>query len=156
VCCLINYQYPMKSNIDRKPLILDTICLLLALIFIYAAASKLLDFENFRIQLGQSPLLSSFASWISITVPVSEFIIAFVLLHKPYSLIGLYAAYMLMIMFIVYIYLILNFSAFIPCSCVGILEKMTWDEHLFFNICFVILAIIGIILAPQKSILNNQ
>ena len=154
--CLINYRYLMKSNLNSKTLILDTICLLFSLLFIYAAASKLLDFEKFRIQLGQSPVLSDFASWISIAVPVSEFIIAFVLLHKVYRLIGLYAAYMLMIMFTAYIYLILNFSAFVPCSCGGILEKMTWEQHLFFNICFVILAIIGIILAPQKSILNNQ
>ncbi|MFH6997384.1 DoxX family protein [Flavobacterium sp. FlaQc-57] len=143
----------MKTNTNFKKLILDTICLLFALLFTYAAASKLFDFENFRIQLGQSPLLSSFADWISITVPVSEFIIAFVLLLKRFRLAGLYAAYMLMIMFTAYIYIILNFSSFVPCSCGGILEKMTWEEHLIFNICFVILAVIGIAFNPEKSIL---
>lgn len=146
----------MKLSITIKIIILDTICLLFALLFMYAAASKLFDFENFRIQLGQSPLLSAFANWISITVPVSELTITVVLFLRSFRLIGLYAAYMLMIMFTVYIYIILNFSAFVPCSCGGILEKMTWEEHLIFNICFVILAIIGIILAPNKNILNNR
>ncbi|PWJ96016.1 methylamine utilization protein MauE [Flavobacterium araucananum] len=142
----------MKSNINLKTLILDIICLVFALLFMYAAASKLFDFENFKIQLGQSPLLSAFANWISITVPVLELIIAVVLFIRNYRLIGLCAAYMLMIMFTVYIYIILNFSAFVPCSCGGILEKMTWREHLIFNICFVLLAIIGIILAPKHKI----
>lgn len=143
----------MKTNTNFKKLILDTICLLFALLFMYAAASKLFDFENFRIQLGQSPLLSSFADWISITVPVSELIIAFVLLLKRFRLAGLYAAYMLMIMFTAYIYIILNFSSFVPCSCGGILEKMTWEEHLIFNICFVILAVIGIAFNHEKNII---
>ncbi len=145
----------MKLSIAIKSIILDTICLLFALLFMYAAASKLFDFNNFRIQLGQSPLLSAFANWISIIVPVSELIIAVVLLLKSFRLAGLYASYTLMIMFTVYIYIILNFSAFVPCSCGGILEKMTWDEHLVFNICFIILASIGIALAPEKNILNN-
>ena len=35
------------------------------LLFIYAAASKMLDFENFQVQLAQSPLLSAYAGFIS-------------------------------------------------------------------------------------------
>jgi len=116
----------------------------------YAATSKLLDFENFRIQLGQSPLVSAFASWIPITLPASEFIIAILLLVPKFRFIGLFAAYTLMTMFTAYIYIILNYSAFIPCSCGGILEKMTWNQHLVFNSCFMILAGIAILLMTRK------
>ncbi|MCC9073533.1 hypothetical protein LNQ49_18305 [Flavobacterium sp. F-65] len=34
----------------------------------------------------------------------------------------------------------LNYSSYLPCSCGGILEKMSWLEHLIFNFIFVLLA----------------
>lgn len=146
----------MKTSVSFKNIVVDIICLLFVLLFVYAATSKLFDFENFKIQLGQSPLLGAVANWISITVPVLEIIIAASLLLKRIRLLGLYACYLLMIMFTAYIYIILNYSAFVPCSCGGILEKMTWEEHLIFNMCFIILAIIGILFIPIKSNVDNQ
>ena len=127
-----------------------------AVMLIYAATSKLLDFENFRVQLGQSPLLSAFAGWISVAVPVIEIIIAILLLIPKFRLIGLFASYILMVMFTAYIYIIVNYSAFVPCSFGGILEKMTWNQHLIFNSCFIILAGIAIVLMPGNTRLTNR
>ena len=141
----------MKPTLKTISFIVNTICCLYALLFIYAATSKLLDFTTFRVQLGQSPLLNAFADWISISVPGIEIIIAFVLLIPKYRLIGLYASYLLMAMFTMYIFIILNYSAFVPCSCGGILQKMTWDEHLVFNIVFILLAIIAILICPSSA-----
>jgi len=141
----------MKPTLKTINFIVNTICCLYALLFTYAATSKLLDFTTFRVQLGQSPLLNAFADWISISVPGIEIIIAFVLLIPKYRLIGLYASYLLMAMFTMYIYIILNYSAFVPCSCGGILQKMTWNEHLFFNIVFILLAIIAILICPGSA-----
>ena len=47
--------------------------------------------------------------------------------------------------FTVYIYLILNYSDFVPCSCGGILEKLGWTEHLIFNGICVIMGVVAII-----------
>ena len=69
---------------------------------------------------------------------------------------GLFAAYTLMAMFTAYIYIILNFSAFVPCSCGGVLENMTWNQHLVFNICFIILAGIAILLMPNNLQINHK
>ena len=146
----------MKTSVSFKNIVVEIICLLFVLLFVYAATSKLFNFENFQIQLGQSPLLSAVANWISITVPVLEIIIAASLLLRHVRLIGLYGCYLLMIMFTAYIYIILNYSAFVPCSCGGILEKMTWEEHMIFNICFIILAIIGVLFIPVKSNVKKQ
>ncbi|MFV8347904.1 MauE/DoxX family redox-associated membrane protein [Flavobacterium sp. ZB4P13] len=124
------------------------ISFLTALLFIYAASSKLIDFENFRIQLGQSPLLSAFAAWVAILVPVIEILIAIVLFSHKFRFFGLLSAFALMMMFTAYIYIILNFSAYIPCSCGGILEKMTWNQHLAFNLIFVALLAVAVIYGP--------
>ncbi|MBC5862834.1 MauE/DoxX family redox-associated membrane protein [Flavobacterium turcicum] len=142
----------MKSRTTIKSIILETICLLYVLLFVYAAVSKLLDFENFEVQLGQSPLLSAFAGLIVWIAPLTELLISLLLLIKRFRLIGLFAAYSLMVMFTTYIYIILNYSSFIPCSCGGILEKMGWTEHLLFNLFFVIIALIGILVLTINNV----
>lgn len=144
----------MKPKNNSKAVIIEIICLLYVLLFVYAAISKLLDFENFQVQLGQSPLLSPFAIWVSWIVPIAELIIALASIIPRFRSIGLLSAMGLMTMFTAYIFIILHFSSFVPCSCGGILEKMTWNIHLAFNIVFVGLAALGIVF-QFKNVQNN-
>ncbi|MFV8344664.1 MauE/DoxX family redox-associated membrane protein [Flavobacterium sp. ZB4P13] len=152
----------MKSSQQIKTIIIETVCLLYVLLFAYAAISKLLDFENFQIQLGQSPLLSAYASYIAWIVPASEIIIVLLLLFSKFKYEGLLLAYSLMIMFTTYIIIILNFSPFVPCSCGGVLSKLGWTEHLIFNIAFAVMAFVGVVLhhsnfeiSPAKKYILN-
>lgn len=145
----------MKVSAAIKKGIVEVICLLYILLFVYAAVSKILDFENFQVQLGQSPLLSAFAGSVSWGVPLVELLIALLLLIPRFRFIGLLAAFSLMVMFTTYIIIILNFSSFVPCSCGGILEKMGWTEHLIFNIVFVVLALIGILQLTSTKLTDN-
>lgn len=137
----MNSGGPIKKNI-----MIEAICLLHVMLFVYAAISKLLDFENFQVQLGQSPLLSAFASWVSWTIPLVELLIAGLLIFRSTRLWGLISAFNLMVMFTVYIFIMLHYSSFVPCSCGGILEKMGWKTHMYFNLFFVVLAFIAVIL----------
>lgn len=146
----------MKATHNIKRISLETICILYVVLFVYAAVSKLLDFENFQVQLGQSPLLSAFAGWVSWGVPIIELVIALLLLVPRFRLVGLYAAFSIMVMFTAYIVIILNFSSFVPCSCGGILEKMGWGEHLVFNSVFVLLALTGILLMTFSNMVDNK
>lgn len=141
----------MKLGEKTKTIIIEGICLLFVLLFIYAAVSKLLDFENFRIQLGQSPLLSAFAGIVAWLVPALEIGIALMLVIPKFRMMGLYASFTLMVMFTAYIFIILNFSSFIPCSCGGVLEKMGWTEHLVFNIGFFLLSGVGLLLSSVNT-----
>ncbi len=129
---------------------------LFILLFVYAAVSKILEFKNFQAQLGQSPLLSAFTGFISYAVLTVEIIIAIALSIPKSRLIGLYAAFLMMIMFTAYIVVILNYSSFIPCSCGGILEKMEWKGHLIFNVAFCLLAVWGIIAGSNLSRKSNS
>ncbi len=47
----------------RQFIILETIRVLYILLFVYAAVNKLLDIEKFRVQIGQSPMLTDIA-WL--------------------------------------------------------------------------------------------
>ncbi|WET03943.1 hypothetical protein P0R33_06290 [Flavobacterium sp. YJ01] len=141
----------MNIKPQIKNIIIESICFLYILLFVYAAISKLIDFENFQVQIGQSPLLSPFAVLISWLVPSIELIICLFLLTTRWKAIGLHMSFFLMIMFTAYIAIILNFSSFVPCSCGGVLEKLDWDSHLAFNLLFVLLALLGLILLKKRS-----
>ena len=131
----------MKLNVQTKNIIIEVISIAYILLFVYAAVSKLMDFSNFQVQIAQSPLLTAYAGFISITVILLELLIALLLAVVKTRIIGLYISFTLMLLFSIYIYLILNYSPFVPCSCGGILENMGWTEHLIFNLVFTLLAV---------------
>lgn len=131
----------MKAKIT-----VELISFLFTLLFVYAAAVKLMDHDRFVLQLGQSPLLSPYAGLVSIAVPLTELLLSALLLVPATRLIGFFGALSLMVMFTAYIVAILNFSSYIPCSCGGILEKLGWREHLVFNIAFILLSLAAIVL----------
>lgn len=136
---------------NNKERIVIVVSYLFILLFVYAAVSKLLDYENFKVQLGQSPLLSAYAGSIVWMIPFLEFIIAVLLSIKQYRLLALYASLGIMVLFSTYIYLILNYSSYVPCSCGGILEKMNWEEHLFFNLLFTLLSLIALAILQNNK-----
>ena len=123
----------------------------IALLFVYAAMSKLLDFENFQVQVAQSPLLSAYAGFISFAVIIAELTLAFYLCLPDFQKLALYCSLGLMSAFTIYIFLILNYSDFVPCSCGGILEKLGWTEHLIFNIVVVLLIATAILYKEKKA-----
>lgn len=134
----------MKLSASNKKTIQLIVSYLFIILYVYSSASKLLEFHDFQTQLGQSPLLGSYAIIISYGVIVLEITISVLLIFEKSRKIGLFAAYTLMVMFTAYIIIILNFTAFTPCSCGGVLESMGWTEHLIFNIAFIVLALVAV------------
>jgi len=67
----------MRSKV--KPLIIVFISYLLVFLFVYAATSKMLEFQNFQAQLGQSPLVSAYTGFVSYAVLAIELGISVVL-----------------------------------------------------------------------------
>lgn len=130
--------------------------ILFIVLFVYAATSKLVEFDEFKIQLGQSPIITVYADWVVWGIPVVEYVIAGLFLVPRYMLLAFYASFSLMIMFTTYIYLILNFSDFIPCSCGGVLDKLDWTTHVIFNIVFIAIAVIGVFFSMNLKKSENQ
>lgn len=135
----------------KKAIIIEIICFLFILLFVYASLMKLKDTELFVVQLSQSPMLMPFATWVAWVIPSIELIVAALLIVPRLKLIGLIASFTLMTMFTVYIIVIMNFAQHVPCSCGGILSDMGWKEHLIFNIGFLLLALTGIILLTYRK-----
>ena len=129
---------------------METIRLSFILLFVYTAASKFIDYENFRAVIGQSPLITRFAPVLAIVVPVAEIVIALLLVMPRYRRAGLYASFAIMTLFTVYIVVLLTLSENIPCSCGGVISQMSWTQHLYFNIVFMLLALLGMWLYTKQ------
>lgn len=134
-----------KSNVA-----IMIICTLIIGLFVYASTAKLLDYYNFQFGLSESPFIAPFASILAWSVPVGELLIAGMLVIPALRLSGLYASFLLMSLFTVYIAAMLLSGSDIPCSCGGILENMSWGAHIVFNSAFVVLAGYGIYLQRKK------
>jgi len=115
----------------------------------YAAASKLFDYQTFSVQLGQSPLLTPIAGFMAWCIPVLEILLSVLLFFGKTRRYGLYGSFFLLVTFTLYIIAITRFSDFVPCSCGGILEKLSWNQHLVFNVGFVLLAGRGMVLESR-------
>lgn len=129
-----------------RRIVIEGISCLLVLLFVYAAVSKLLDYQKFTIQIGQSPVLSGVATVVAPLVIAIELMVAIGIMTSGLRLLALYAAFSLMVMFTVYIIIIIHYSPYVPCSCGGVLEDLGWNDHLVFNVAFTLLCIVAIIL----------
>lgn len=134
-----------------KKIIPFAVSIFFVILFCYAAISKVLDFEKFQDQISASPLLNEFSQFLPYTIIIVEVLIARLLCYRKTRTIGLIGSLVLMLIFTGYITLLLSTSKNLPCSCGGILEKMSWSQHLYFNIGCVILSVIALGLSLKYS-----
>jgi uncharacterized membrane protein YphA (DoxX/SURF4 family) len=134
-----------------KRTITVVIVYLFILLFLYTGMSKLLDYTVFKEQIGASPILHPIAPFIAWAVPLAEFAVVVLLFIPAWRLWGLYASFLMMLAFTGYVIAIVNFSKELPCSCGGVLQEMSWSQHIVFNSIMTALALVGAILEKKRS-----
>lgn len=144
--------FPIKAKLPN--LLLELIVALLIILWLYTGINKLLDYDETRVQMGRSPFIESIAGFTAVAIPAGELILAILLLFRKTRLLGLYGSLFLMALFTGYIYLMLHYSYDLPCSCGGVLRQLSWQDHLYFNLAFTILCILGILLHSSKTMQN--
>lgn len=142
-------QLALPKRLFNKKILVDIISYAFFILFLYAATSKLFDYEESKLQMSKSPIITDFAFILVWLLPAIEIIIAIMLVITRTMMLALYASLGLISLFTAYIVAILYFTDNIPCSCGGVLEKMSWDQHLIFNIVFMGLAITAILLQTK-------
>lgn len=129
----------------------EIISSLFILLFLYTAISKVIDFKHFSNTLTTAPLLRQYGKLLSWLIPCSEILMAALLFLPKTRKIGLWGSLGLMLGFTGYLAYMLFFSKVRPCSCGGVIEKMTWNQHFIFNIFFTLLAVLGLWLTRRKD-----
>lgn len=133
----------------NKRFIVDGISFLLIILWTYAAVSKLLKYEDFRIRLSQFPFIGDYANVLVWLVPGVQIIIALLFFFRRFKDEAFFASVVLLLIFTAYIGAVINFADSIPCSCNGVLSSLSWKEHILFNLGFLVLALAGLVMSPQ-------
>jgi uncharacterized membrane protein YkgB len=110
-----------------------------------------MDYSVFKEQLAMSPILSWAATPVAVLLPVVEFLIVLMLAVPRWRLKGLYSSFILMTAFTIYVIAMFLVAPEMPCSCGGIMEKLSWQGHLVFNGVFVLLNAIAIRLQKKDK-----
>lgn len=140
----ITFKAASLQIMKKYAFILELICMLFVILFVYTAISKFLDFSLFKAQIGMSPVLAPVAKLIAWVVPLAEILDSIMLMVPAWRLRGLYFALGLMLSFTIYIILLMKLSAHLPCSCGGVIELLSWKDHLILNCAYILFAITGI------------
>jgi len=139
----------------KRSTLIEIICYAFFLLFIYASFAKLVIYPTYVRDLGRSPLISDFASVLSVGIPTIELTIATLVLIPKTRRAGLIASFIVMALFSLYVAYILFFAAKRPCSCGGIFRDMGWRTHLIFNLFMTVLAYVGFKLTTKVDRPNH-
>lgn len=152
-------QFPTTTSQRQKNLHLtarllsEAIRLLCIFLMCYTAFAKLGEHARFVFDLQSVSLVRPYALALSWAVPAIELAIAAMMLLEATARKGLYAFLGLMGIFTIYIACMLIWIPKLPCSCGGAVSKLSWTQHIWFNLAFMALASLALCLEKfiQKS-----
>lgn len=136
--------------VEKRKTIVEIISALFILLFVYTGINKFISANSLQIVLKDYPLIGGMPELIAWGLPVVELSVALLLFIPRTRLKGLYCSLLLMSAFTLYLIYMLTVTTKLPCTCGGMLQKLTWNQHLFFNISCVLLSIAGIYLKKHN------
>lgn len=143
----ISLNTPQRLHLSarHREVITDIAIYLFVILFMYTAASKFLTIKSFASTLAKSPLIGSYSLIVAWAIPTVEVFISLLLIIPSAKKIGLYASFLLMVLFTVYLMYMVFSGSELPCHCGGVISRMTWQQHIWFNLGFVALGITALI-----------
>jgi len=137
----------------KRKIIIEIISSLLILLFLYASVSKWLAFKTFIGEMNNQPFPNWMTPYLVWIIPLIEVLIAVGLIFEKTRVPALYASFVLMTAFTIYtVAILLHAFQYVPCSCGGVIRKLTWPQHLFFNLFFVVISLLGIWLKKRDPV----
>lgn len=137
----------------KRKIIIEIISSLLILLFLYASVSKWLAFKIFIGEMNNQPFPNWMTPYLVWSIPFIEVFIAIGLIFEKTRVPAFYGSLVLMTAFTVYtVAILLHAFKYIPCSCGGVIRKLTWPQHLFFNLFFVSISLLGIWLKKRETV----
>lgn len=147
----LNENPRLHLSDNSKRIIVDVIIYLFVALFVYTAESKFMTMKSFESILSRSPLTAPFSIIIAWAVPIIEILISILLLIPNCKKLGLIFSLTLMSLFTVFLTYGIVSGSKLPCHCGGLISSMTWQQHIWLNIGFIILAIIGLKLYKKEQ-----
>ena len=138
---------------NKIKVIIEVCAALLVMMFLYAGLVKVLNFPKFVFDMNNQPFPNELTPLLIAGVLGSEFVIVGLLLFGKTRIKGFYLSAIVLTLFTLYITMIqLGMFAYVPCSCGGVIESFTWWQHFFFNVAFLVISVMGIVLERKNNI----
>jgi len=125
-------------------------------LFVYTAYAKIIDHDRFLKGLTRVHIITGFAVIISFLVPLVEIIIALLLLIPRTAKAGFYCFTTIMTVFTIYIISAMIWEKKLPCHCGGAIEKLSWSQHIWFNLAYISIAIFALWLIKLNTSFKKQ
>jgi uncharacterized membrane protein YphA (DoxX/SURF4 family) len=148
----IKHKARFRLTDKTKEWMVYGICLLCLALFASATYGKIADHETFVKGLSKVSVIGGAAVYLAWFVPIAEIIVCVLLLVPASSKWGLYGFTGLMTVFTGYILSMLFWADKLPCHCNLIIDKLSWGQHLWFNVGFIALAVFALWLGKAKGI----
>lgn len=129
---------------------------LLVFLFLYTALTKLYDVSRFAAAMRHNSILAPYADILKWVVPITEIIIVILLCVAQTRRMGIFISAILLALFAGYISYMLIKDSDLPCTCGGILESMSWRQHLMFNLSMSTLSVAAWLCYPKRFIATNR
>jgi hypothetical protein len=142
------------SELAKERIVIAIRWLCMAL-FLYTAYAKINDHERFLRGLKNVHLISSSAGFISFAVPIIEISVALLLLIPKTAKLGIHGFIAVVSSFTIYIISAMIWEKNLPCHCGGAIEKLSWSQHIWFNLAFIVIAIIALRLIKLNTSLKT-
>lgn len=135
-------------------IIVNTIAALLIFVFAYTVISKFFNYQIFRFNLKDAPLVGDKAPFVAILLSVINSIPVF-LLSIPFTRkAGFIYSSILLLLYAAYLSYALLTAQQLPCSCSGIAPWFNWKNHLWINLVLAALSVIALQLSKRIIAIN--
>ncbi len=134
----------IKNNKYFSKISFDLINAILIFIYLYSFIDKLKNFQEFVSNLSKSPYLNTINSlFLAVVVLFFEIFIPILLLFDKSKELGYLLSFLMIFSFTGYIVIMMVYSPYLPCSCGGFIESLSWEGHLFLNLFILFISAIA-------------
>lgn len=137
--------------------VIQGVSFLFIILWLYTAVTKLMDVELFEKQLSNQAWVHGYANLLVWFLPIIEITAALLLMFTATRKMGMILSLALISVFTLYVGLaVAGAWKDVPCSCGGVLNQLGWKEHLWFNLSYLTLATIGMLLLKRNKPTFNR
>ncbi|RVT99736.1 hypothetical protein EOD41_14930 [Mucilaginibacter limnophilus] len=124
---------------------------LLIILWVYAVAAKMRDFQRYAYEMQQQVFSAKLATFLAYALPLAELLAVIMLIAESTVFAGLALSAMLLLAFTGYsAAVLLHWFPKIPCPCGGLISELSWLQHLLFNLSFLLLTLISILTIAKE------
>lgn len=133
---------------ETKGYISQIVTIVLLLLWIPVGLDKLLNFETFKSGILRQPFGDALGYALIYTLPILEIGVVLLLIFRGRPRwVGFGLSSLLMAGFTAYIgTALLGAWEKLPCGCGSVIAWMSWKQHFWFNLFFLVISVVGLLL----------